>query len=193
VNPEPVEKVFSFTATGWTAVGSIVGAISIAVLSVFNWRYLRAALRAAVAAEKQATAAQNTLVLVKEQLALTERPFIAIHSDYCEEIDAYLVYAHNQGNGPALDVEASLIFQEEDERQSSYTIGCLAEDARFQFLIGDTSMNLVRAVLWYKSISGQKWTTNVLLPHGHPIVTNAIEGYQFRDGDYVRVKDFSNT
>lgn len=193
MNPEPVEKVISFTATGWTAIGSIVGAISIAVLSVFNWRYLRAALRAAVAAEKQATAAQNTLVLVKEQLALTERPFIAIHSDYCEEIDAYLVYAHNQGNGPALDVEASLIFQEEDKRQSSYAIGCLAEDARFQFLIGDTSMNLVRAVLWYKSISGQKWTTNVLLPHGHPIVTNAIEGYQFRDGDYVRVKDFSNT
>jgi hypothetical protein len=180
---------FFFTATGWTAIGSIIGAVSILALSVFNWFYLRAAFRAADAAEEQAAAAQNTLVLVREQLALTERPFVAIHSEYCEEIDAYLVYAHNQGNGPALDVEASLVFQEEDTRQSAYSIGCLAEDARFQFLIGETSMNLVRAVLWYKSIPGQKWTTNVLLPHGHPMVTNVIEGSQFRDGDCVRIKD----
>lgn len=187
MNPEPT--FYSITATGWTAIGSIIGAISILALSVFNWLYLCAAFRATDAAEKQATAAQNTLALVREQLALTERPFIAIHSEYCEDINAYLIYAHNQGNGPALDVEASLVFQEEDTRQSAYSIGCLAEDARFQFLIGKTSTNLVRAVLWYKSIPGQKWTTNVLLPHGHPMVTNVIEGYQFRDGDYVQIND----
>jgi len=189
VNPEPAERFFSITATGWTAIGSIVSAVSIAILSIFNWLYLRATLRAAIAAERQATAAQNTLVLVKEQLSLTERPFIAIHSEYCEEINAYLVYAHNQGNGPALDVEASLMFQEEDARQSSYGVGCLAEDAKYQFLIGDTNMHLIRAVLWYKSIVGQEWTTNVLLPHGHAMATTVISGYQYRDGIYPRIKD----
>jgi uncharacterized protein YoxC len=33
------------TATGWTAIGSIVGALSIMILSIYNYAYLRTAIR----------------------------------------------------------------------------------------------------------------------------------------------------
>lgn len=170
------------TATGWTAIGSIIGAVSIVALSIFNVLTLRAAFRATRAAESQAGLAQTSLKLLRKQLTLTERPFIAIRSKYCNDIGANLVYAHNQGSGPALDVEASLTYDEAPVDLSDYTIGCLAINEEFQFLIGDRSLKLSAATFWYKSISGEKWTTQITLLAGHPVITVVMEEHQNDDG-----------
>jgi len=182
---EQADKFFHLTATGWTAIGSIVGAVSILALLIFNRFYLREANRSADAAE-------TSLDLLRDQLALTQRPFVAIHSKYCEDINANLVYAHNQGNGPALDVEVCLVFDDDDTdigRPSSYSIGCLAADGKFQFLIGATSANLARAVIWYKSIANELWTTNVALIAGSPMNTEVAKGHVHRDGRFARIKE----
>jgi hypothetical protein len=39
------EKVFNLTSTGWTAIGSVVSAASVLVLSVFNALFLKSALK----------------------------------------------------------------------------------------------------------------------------------------------------
>ena len=39
------ENIFNLTATGWTAIGSVVSAASVIVLSVFNALFLRSALK----------------------------------------------------------------------------------------------------------------------------------------------------
>lgn len=168
---------FHFTATGWTAIGSIVGAASIIALSVFNVLTLRAAFRATRAAESQANVAQTSLELLRNQLALTQRPFVAISSEYCEDIAASLVYAHNQGNGPALDVEASLEYDEVPIRVNTYSIGCMAVDEDFQLLIGKGSNNLSAATIRYKSISDEMWTTKIALIGGHPFMTTVTKGH----------------
>jgi hypothetical protein len=190
---DQTDKFLHFTATGWTAFGSIVSAISILALSIFNWLYLIAARRAAIAAEKsataaeqQATAAQTSLELLRDQLALTQRPFIAIYSEYCEEINARLVYAHNQGNGPALDLEASLVY-DPDRHQDAYGVGCLPIDGKFQFLIGERSNKLMCVVFWYKSITGEEWTTTIGMVAGSSAVTKVEAGHQHRDGRYSRI------
>jgi hypothetical protein len=179
------DKFLHFTATGWTAIGSIFSAFSILALLIFNRFYLREAHRSADAAE-------TSLDLLRDQLALTQRPFVAIHSEYCEDISACLVWAHNQGNGPALDVEACLVFDDDDTeigRPSSYSIGCLPIDGKFQFLIGATSANLARAVIWYKSITNEGWTTNAALIAGSPMSTEVAKGHLYRDGRYPLVKE----
>ncbi|GAC1420772.1 MAG: hypothetical protein NVSMB62_15090 [Acidobacteriaceae bacterium] len=170
------EVFFDLTATGWTAIGSMIGAVSIIVLSIFNLLTFRAAMRATRAAESQAHVAQTTLELLRNQLALTQRPFIAIRSEYCADIDAHLVYAHNQGNGPALDVEASLAYDEITGPTHNYSIGCMAVDGEFQFKIGDRSNKLSATTIRYKSISNEKWITKVLLPGGHPCMTTVTKG-----------------
>jgi len=180
---------FHLTATGWTAIGSIVGAASIIALSVFNVLTVQAVLRATKAAESQAGTAQTSLELLRNQLALTERPFIAIHTEYCEDIEAYLVYAHNQGNGPALDVEASLVYDEVPIRKHGYSIGCMAVDGKFQFKIGDTSKKLSAATIWYKSIVGEKWTTKIALLAGHPAITTVTRGHRGEDGELSRIQN----
>jgi hypothetical protein len=55
------ERFLYLTATGWTAVGSIVSAGSVIVLSIFNILNLRSANEAAVAANEQAKSAASTL------------------------------------------------------------------------------------------------------------------------------------
>lgn len=160
-------------ATGWTAIGSIAGAVSIIALAVFNIFYL-------IAARKQANAAQETLRLLQKQLLMSERPFIAVHAQYNEVISAATVYAHNQGVGPALDVEANLVFVSNENVEHSYMVGCLAVNEKFQFLIGDKSNELVSATLRYKSISGQSWVTKVQSIGGHPLSTDV----SMADGSY---------
>jgi hypothetical protein len=174
---------FHLTATGWTAIGSIVGAASIIALSIFNVLTLRVAFRATRVAESQAEIAQTGLELLRNQLSLTQRPFIAIRSKYCADIDACLVYAHNQGNGPALDVEASLEYDEVPIRINAYSIGCMAVDEEFQFLIGDISKNLSAVTIWYKSIRDEKWTTKITLFSGMPVKTTVTEGHQDNGGN----------
>jgi hypothetical protein len=180
---------YHLTATGWTAIGSIVGALSIIALSVFNVLTLGAAFRAARAAESQAGVAQTSLELLRNQLDLTQRPFVAIHSEYWEDIGACLVYAHNQGNGPALDVEATLEIDDDDPlRVHEFSIGCLAVDEQFQFLIGDRSKNLTAATIQYKSISDQEWTTKIELISGSPVITTVTKGHQ-DDGKHRRLQN----
>jgi 3',5'-cyclic AMP phosphodiesterase CpdA len=186
----PPDVFFHLSATGWTAIGSIVGAASIIALSVFNVLTLRAAFRATRAAESQSTTAQTSLELLRDQLALTERPFIAIHSEYCKDINAYLVYAHNQGNGPALDVEASPTYDELTIRKDEYSIGCMALDGRFQFKIGDRSNKLSAAAIWYKSIANEKWTTKITILAGHPAITTVTKGHPDDDARLRRIQNF---
>jgi hypothetical protein len=185
----PPDVFFHFTATGWTAIGSIVGAASIIALSIFNVLTLRAAFRATRAAESQSRAAQTSLELLRSQLALTERPFVAIRSEYCEDIGANLVYAHNQGNGPALDVQASLTYDDPPLRTNGYSIGCMSVDGEFQFLIGDTSRRLTAATIWYKSIADEKWTTEIVLLGGHPVTTTVLKGHAGQDAERRRIQN----
>jgi hypothetical protein len=163
LNPQDV--FLHFTATGWTAIGSIATAVSIIALSCFNVFYL-------IAARKQASAAEQTLGLLQQQMVMSERPFVAIHAHYDEAIQATAVYAHNQGIGPALDVVADLLFKPGGESErSSYGVGCLAVDEKFRFLIGAESGKLISAIIGYKSISGQWWQTKVSLIGGNPSLT----------------------
>jgi len=142
------ERFLHFTATGWTALGSMVGAVSIVVLSVFNFFYVRAASR-------QARAAHQTLNLLEKQLMMSERPFVAIHSEYNDTLGIVTVHAINQGSGPAIDVRAHLDFKPGAESgQVEYGVGCLATEESFLFLIGENSEKLTAATLRYKSLSG---------------------------------------
>lgn len=182
------EVFWNLTSTAWTAVGSIVGAASIIGLVVFNILTLKAAFRGTRAAEAQARVAQDSLSLLQDQQSLTQRPFVAIRSKYCEEIEARLVYAHNQGNGPALDVKATLTYDDGSMSKSNYLIGCLAVDADFQFLIGEESNKLIAATIWYKSLSDAPWTTQIALIGGSPASTAVVEGYEDEDKERSRVK-----
>jgi hypothetical protein len=178
----PPDIYWHLTATGWTAIGSIVGAVSIFALTIFNICYLSAARRQAEASEAQAKAseaqagsAESSLKLLKEQLALTQRPFVAVHSEYREEFGMVVVYAHNQGNGPALDVQALLTFEKPSSR-SQYAIGSMSVDQKFHFKIGGESERLCAVVFSYKSISGEEWTTNVVTLAAHPLATSVTAG-----------------
>lgn len=74
------------TATGWTAVGSIAGGISIIVLSFFNGFALRAANRAAVAANDQARSAAETLAALQSQIQEAEISLKATALDALESV-----------------------------------------------------------------------------------------------------------
>jgi hypothetical protein len=163
---ETPDRFFHLTATGWTAVGSIAAALSIITLVAFNWLYLRLT-------RKQADAAHESIQLLKRQILLANRPFVALHSEYEEEINARLVYAHNQGAGPALDVEAVLTFG--NGSSSNYGIGCLAAGQTFQFLIGENSVQLVNVRFSYRSIEGLRWEAEFTTLAGSVLTTNVEE------------------
>jgi hypothetical protein len=121
--------------------------------------------------------ANDTHALAKsslQQLTSSERPFIAWTSKYHNQAEIMQVWAHNQGVGPALDVVATLYFNNGDT-SANYVIGCLPVGQKFRFLIGDTSENLVRATFEYKSMSGQKWRTEVTLIGGSSISTQIFD------------------
>ena len=42
---EPLEMFLGLTATGWTAIGSIAGALSILILCIYNSAYLATAIK----------------------------------------------------------------------------------------------------------------------------------------------------
>jgi hypothetical protein len=82
---DATEKFLNLTATAWTAIGSIVSAASIVVLSIFNGLFLRAAVRTANAASDQATAATDAIRLTtesnqieRETLQQQQRPWVGI-------------------------------------------------------------------------------------------------------------------
>lgn len=161
------------TPESWSALGGMLSGVGVLIsggsLLAVIWqnRHVR----------RQADAAQA-------QLALAERPFVGVHSEFCEEIGAYRVYAQSHGNGPALDVEASLSYQ--GAPGSTYSIGCMTVDGKYQFLIGENSMNLIGVILRYKSVSGQEWTTKILLPHGKSLKTEFAKGRIWENYDFSR-------
>ena len=61
------------TATGWTAIGSIVGAVSIIVLAVFNILYLKAARAASRASNAQAEAGQSAAQAASKQAEAADK------------------------------------------------------------------------------------------------------------------------
>ena len=156
------ERFLHLTATGWTAlgtiataIGSLVAAASIIILSKFNW---------------------SSLKLLREQVMGSDRPFVTIHSHYDATAGTVLVFAHNQGAGPALDVVAELRFTPgANSQMSSYAIGSLAKDQDFQFLIGDDSEKLEFASVRYRSVSDHQWLTKVTTLGGHPYKTEIEE------------------
>jgi hypothetical protein len=66
------ETFWGLTGTGWTAIGSIVGAISILVLSILNGFALSAARRSAEAASQQAQIAKDSLKELQRQFMLQQ-------------------------------------------------------------------------------------------------------------------------
>ena len=70
---EPTEQFLRFTATGWTAIGSIVGAVSIVALAIFNVLYLKAARAASGAATAQAEAGQSAALAASKQAEAAEK------------------------------------------------------------------------------------------------------------------------
>jgi hypothetical protein len=96
----------------------------------------------------------------QKQLTFSERPFVAMVSSYDEEMSACLVYAHNQGVGPALDLEVDVSF--DDGELKLYSVGCLPADGKFQFLMGTRSLHLQRTtnrmdVMPRVRLSVKKW------------------------------------
>ena len=72
MQPQP-DVFMHFTATGWTAIGSIVGAVSIIILAVFNVFYLTAARVASRAANAQADAGQSAAQAAIKQAEAAEK------------------------------------------------------------------------------------------------------------------------
>jgi hypothetical protein len=70
VLPPPAADTFlHLTSTGWTAVGSLIGAVSVLALVAYNWKYLRLARDQTNAAITQANVATTTLQNLQKQLA----------------------------------------------------------------------------------------------------------------------------
>jgi hypothetical protein len=114
------------------------------------------------------TIATNSLT----QLTQSERPFVAVSSIYDKVIEAPLVYAHNQGVGPSLDLGATLYY--DNGSSDSYGVGCLPANGKFQFLIGAKSVSLRKAIFKYKSMSGHRWRTEIELLGGNTFSTAVI-------------------
>jgi hypothetical protein len=68
------ETFLHLTTTGWTAIGSIVGALSIVALAIFNLLYLRTASAAARAASEQAKAGIDAAEAARKQAELCLKP-----------------------------------------------------------------------------------------------------------------------
>ena len=62
------DTFLGLTATGWTAVGSFIGAFSVLALVAYNWKYLRLARDQTSAAMTQANVATTTLRSLQKQL-----------------------------------------------------------------------------------------------------------------------------
>jgi hypothetical protein len=80
---DPIPDTFlHLTSTAWTAIGSIVGAVSVIALVVFNWRYLHWTHKLSDLAAEQATIARNSLQKLEEQinadLALQRHAAVAV-------------------------------------------------------------------------------------------------------------------
>jgi hypothetical protein len=146
----------------WNLTGLLINAATL----VYLIRYAADTKRLAVDTQKLAANSQ-------QQLTFSERPFVAMVSSYDEEMDACLVYAHNQGVGPALDVDATLFLG--DGESPLFGVGCLPANGKFQFLIGARSKDLRRATLKYESMSGHRWRTEVVLSAGMPLSTTVID------------------
>lgn len=70
---ERADVFMHLTATGWTAIGSIVGTASIIILAVFNVFYLKAARAASRAAHAQAEASQSAAQAASKQAEAAEK------------------------------------------------------------------------------------------------------------------------
>ena len=67
-DPVPVERFWRLTSTAWTAIGSIVSALSVIALVAFNWRYLHWAHKQSDASVQQAAIARDTLKQLQSQI-----------------------------------------------------------------------------------------------------------------------------
>jgi hypothetical protein len=81
------------TATGWTAVGSIVGGLSILILTIYNYAYLGAALRGINVQVK-------ALEFQVHGIVFSNCPVLIIRTD-----DEQNSFIHNCGLGPAFMVQ----------------------------------------------------------------------------------------
>lgn len=64
----PPDRFLHLTSTAWTAIASIVAAITTLVLLIFNWRYLRLVHEQSDTAKKQIELTRDSLALATESL-----------------------------------------------------------------------------------------------------------------------------
>lgn len=78
----PPETFWGFTATAWTAIGSLVSAISIVTLAAFNVFYLKAARAASRAADAQAQAGQKAAEAASQQAQAANKSLSELRNQF---------------------------------------------------------------------------------------------------------------
>jgi hypothetical protein len=103
------DKFLNFSATAWTAIGSIVGAASVVVLSVFNGLFLKAAVKSANASSKQAESANDQTKaataairltsesnqIERESLQQQQRPWVGLDENYAPNAPFVISFTHS--------------------------------------------------------------------------------------------------
>ncbi|HEV2277742.1 MAG TPA: hypothetical protein VGS02_06190 [Acidobacteriaceae bacterium] len=65
----PVDRFWHLTSTAWSAVSSLVAAVSVIALVAFNWRYLHWTRKLSDSAAEQASIARESLRKLEEQIS----------------------------------------------------------------------------------------------------------------------------
>jgi len=94
------DTFWHFSATGWTAIGSLATALSVIVLVAFNWRFIRLARKQADASIDQARIAKESLDKLNEQinsdLAIQRHTAGAVLSDVINQIMYWSVHFRSE-------------------------------------------------------------------------------------------------
>jgi hypothetical protein len=94
------EMFLGLTATGWTVVGSIAGALSILVLTIYNYLYIRTAIRGIQMQIEGVDVQMKAMELQVDGILFSSCPVLTIRKDR-EGNDVI----YNCGQGPALMVQ----------------------------------------------------------------------------------------
>lgn len=118
---DAADRVLNLSATGWAAIGSIVGAASVLVLSIFNGLFLKAAVRSANAASEQAKSANEQAIAATAAIRLTsesnqierdslqqqQRPWVGL-DEFAPSMGLVLAYSPGFATGPVSVGEVSI-------------------------------------------------------------------------------------
>lgn len=91
------EMFLGLTATGWTAIGSIAGALSILILSIYNYTFLRVAVRGIGAQVSGVQVQLKSMEFQVRGIVFSGCPVLTLRKDQEGDFSIY-----NCGQGPAL-------------------------------------------------------------------------------------------